>query len=505
MNPPPTPPLIDPLTGKAREKRFVSVIRAERWWTEKARKDPAFFIHYLSGLQPARHHKIWLANLFHPDRHRINLIAPRDSGKSTILAYAMAYKIGSDPLSTNGIVSVSADQAEKRMRMIHGIINNNTRYKNVYPHIHLDTRFPDTQTEFTVWSSENKRTYNNWRRLVENKGSAKDPTIRIGGRGGRVMIGSRFSGWLLLDDIIDREDLNDKAQEEVERYLMETLEPAVKEEGKIVNIGTRWMPMDLPERLKQNEEWHTVEIQATLKDANGNRHSYWPEYWPLEKLDKKRRTMKNDALYFIMYENDPTAIISALFAEQHLRRDVPMPLPAFKQLFVSTDFATSLKQRADFTVFQVLGVAHNNDVYLVRQKRMKKDINSSIDELVRFSHDAADTYGRFDGILVEKVTSSAAVRQILSKVDPRLPVHDVSLKGDKGHRASILADWVRRGKFFIHQGIEDLEILISEWINFTLESGHDDTLDTSSLLFQHLNLEVVASAEVKQVHSQFLI
>lgn len=494
---------VDPRTGEERKRRYVTVIRAEKWWVDKARSDPAFFQHYMTDMQPAKHHLIWLAQIFHPTRKRINLTAPRDSGKTTVLAYAMAYWIGKFPLSTNGIVSVAADQAEKRMRMIRSTIGENTRYHNVFPHTHIDTRYPDTQTEFTVWSSEGKRTYNNWRRLVESKGSAKDPTIRVSGRGGRVMIGSRLSGLLLLDDIIDAEDLSDEAQDDVERYLMETLVPAVKDEGKIVYIGTRWMLNDMPERLKKNPAWHTIEIRATLYDDDGNRYSYWPEYWPLEKLEAKRIEMNDDRRYRVMYENDPTGMARSLFQEADLRRDTPVPLPAFTQIFITTDWALSLKQAADFTVFQALGIDANNNVFLLDQRRMKKMVDDSVNELVKFSKEIATRFGRLDNVLFEHVGFQSVLMQLIMKVDPQMPTLGVTLRGDKGHRASFVSDWVRRMKFFINQSIPDLEQLIAEWTNFD-QHRHDDTLDCSSLLFQHLNLAVVA-AEVQQVYSEFLI
>lgn len=497
-------PLIDPRTGGERKRRYVSVLKAEKWWVEKARIDPAFFIHYITGLEPAKHHRMWLAQIFHPERKRINLIAPRESGKSTILVYAMAYWMGRFPLSTNAIVSVASDQAEKRMRMIHSTVNDNLRYRNVFPHIHIDTHYPDTQTEFTIWSSEGGRTYNNWRRLVEQYGSSKDPSIRISGRTGRVMIGSRLSGLLLLDDIIDHGDLSDKAQDDVEDYIVETLLPAVTESGRVVNIGTRWMLGDIPERLRDNPEWHTLEIQATLYDKAGKPHSYWPKWWPLDRLARKRREMNNDAKYFVMYENNPTAMQKALFREQDLRRDLPIPLPRLTNIFIGTDWATSTKASADFSVFAALGIDDLNNVFLLDMKRKKADPDTAVNTLIEFANDIAERYQRLDNVLIENVAFQTLFMQLISKVDPRIPTVGVVPKGDKGHRASFVSAWSRNGKFFINQAIPDLEQLISEWMNFDMHR-HDDTLDAVSILFQHLNLAVVTTAEVTNVTSEYLL
>jgi predicted phage terminase large subunit-like protein len=495
-------PLMDPMRpGQERKRRFVTVVRAERWWVEKARVDPAFFIHYVTGQEPAKHMRMWLANIFHPERKRINIIAPRESAKSTTMIGAMAYYIGRFPLSTNAIISVSSKQAEERMRAIKALVVDNPRYHNVFPRINVDNHFPITQTEFTVWSSQN--TYNNWRRAVSKYGNPMKATLTIAGRGGSAIIGSRYSGLVLLDDIIDDKDLTPAAQDAVLQYIMQTLEPCVKEEGKIISICTRWMLGDVPESLKNNPEWHTIEIRATLYDQNGNPHSYWPEYWPLEKLAAKRRKMDDDALYKIMYECDPTALAKALFLRHELKRDLPPKLPQLTGIYISTDWAASLKTAADFTVFQVFGIDADNNVYMFDMKRLKTDFPSAVQALVAFSRETADKYGRLDGILVENVGFQASIEPTIRSTDHSLPVISVVPKGDKLHRAGVVSDWVRREKYFINQSISDLDYMIGEWMNFGAHP-HDDTLDAASLLFQHLNLCLI-TAEVSEVHSEFLI
>lgn len=495
--------LVDPRTGAPRKQRFVTVNRAEKWWIDKARVDPAFFIHYLSGMEPAKHHRWWLANIFHPQRQRINIIAPRDSAKSTVAVYAMAFYLGKYPITTNGIISVSSDQAQDRQRMLRSIMVNNPRFKNVFPHVHLDTRLPDTQEEFSLWSSEGGRSYNNWRRLVTRYGSLKDPTIYVSGLGGKASIGNRLSGILLLDDIIDEHHLSTKAQDDVDRSVMQTLIPTVKEEGRVVNIGTRWMLNDWPERLKNNPEWYTIEIAATLYDAAGNRHSYWPKYWPLRRLDKKRREMNNDALYFIMYENDPRALTHVLFTEPQLRVNLPPILPRFVELYVSCDLAISLKEAADFNVIQGYGIDAERNVYLLNQMRFKASVDQIVNNAVNFANDLAMRYGLLTGVLVENVAFQAVFMQLFNAKDRRLPIVGVVPRGDKAHRANLVSDWSRRGKFFINQSMPDIEQLISEWMNFPLHKN-DDTLDPASLLFQHLNVNVIG-AEVQSVTSPYLL
>lgn len=486
-------PLTDPLT---REKpahnplafKFMPVIRAEQWWVEQAREDPAFFVEYMTGLVPAKHHRIWLANIFHPERKRLNFIAPRDSAKTTYAMYAQAWIIGRAPLLTNGLISVSAAQAEDRLRMIHGMLDNNTRYKNVFPHIYLDKSLPVTQQQFTVASNINGIPRNVWRAVVERRGSLKDATMFVAGVGGRGIIGRRFSGLLILDDIIDDTYLKDELQEAVMEYVMRTLIPCVKEEGKVINIGTRWMVGDVPERLMNNPSWKTIQIKAIQEDDHGERRSYWPEYWPIERLDAKKAEMNNDALFNIMYMNDPTAMTAALFTQVQLDKNLPVPMPKLKAIHVSTDFAMSEKTSADFSVFAAIGIDNDDNYYVLDMQRIKANTDNAITLLGQFCDRVAASwsqYGTIQTVLIEKVGFQALVQSLTAKLRPDLPVVPHVPKGDKMHRARYVSTMAANGKVFFNQSIGCINQMKAEYLNFPL-ARHDDTLDAVSLLFQYI-------------------
>jgi hypothetical protein len=346
-------------TNEIREKvapeepktRELTPIEIEKRWIEAARSDVGAFIEYVSGRPLARHHKIWLANIFDPERKRVNIIAPRDSAKSTIAIYALAFQIGSAPLSTSCLISVSAAQTEERLAMVHGIISENIRFKNVFPHIEIDSNKPDNMNQFSVRVREDMMPYMEWRTLVEQKGSPKDPTVFATGYGGKGVIGRRFSGILLIDDIIDETMLTGDAQEKVRRYIMQTLIPCVKEEGRVVVIGTRWMVGDVPELLSKTKHWHTITIPAILYDKKGNAYSYWPEYWPMPKLQQRREEI-GEMLFRIMYLCDPMASAIEIFTPAMLEVDIPRDelgrlMIELTAVYISCDFAISLKQSAD--------------------------------------------------------------------------------------------------------------------------------------------------------------
>jgi predicted phage terminase large subunit-like protein len=466
------------MANKKHNPQTAALIRAEKWWAERARADVTAFFEYVSGLRAAEHHRRWLKAILEHDR--VNIIAPRESGKTSLLVYAMLWNIGRAPLSTNAIISVSSAVAEDRLRMLRGTMLENPRFRNVFPHVVPDTRngIPNTQVEMTV-----KRTdipYPHWRRLVETQGSPKDPTLVVGGVGSRSIIGRRFSGILMLDDIIDESDLNAAAQERIMRYLMQTLVPAVKEGGKIVHN-------DVPEQLSRNPVWHTIDIPAILKDENGEPRSYWPEVWPLERLERKRQEIANDAIFNIMYMNNPTTMTSSLFTLDDLKRGLPLPLPPLRRLYITTDQAISMSTRSDWTVYQAVGVDEHNNYYLLDMLRFKGDPDHQLERLSAFHDHCSRVYGRpVDGVLFENVAMQTHFVHLLNKSRPDIVTYAHAPKGDKHARAALVSRAARSGKLFFNLQMPDYHYLVNEWLNFPL-ARHDDTLDAISLLLQFLS------------------
>lgn len=497
------PAVEDELKRDGKVFRFLPTIAAEEWWVKKARTDPVFFLEYMTNKVPPLHVRMWLANIFHAERRRLNFIAPRESMKTTTAMYALAWAMGRAPILTHGLISVSAVIAEARLRMIRELVSDNTRYKNVFPHVYIDKTLPDTQQEFTVASAEGGLPRNVWRAIVERNGSLKDATLFVAGAGGRGIIGRRFSGLLLLDDIIDETYLKDELQEAMMEYIIRTLIPCVKEEGKVINIGTRWMPGDVPERLMNNPTWHTIQIKAIEQDEEGNRRSYWPSYWPLWKLDDKKEEMNNDALFNIMYMNDPSAMTASLFTTAQLSIDLPKPLPALKTVHVGTDFAISQTTAADFNVFIAIGQDYTDNWYLLDMTRFKTDPDNIIAVLGDFCDRVASTYHMLSGVVVERVGFQSLLQHFAGKVRPDLPLQPHVPKGDKYHRGQYAKGLAQQGKLFINQNMPYIQILKSEWLNFPL-ARHDDTLDAATLVMQFLG-GGISVRNVRTIRSPYLL
>lgn len=466
----------------------ISVAGAERWWIEKAREDPYYFIWYVTGLQPARHHKMWLALMFDSHKKRCNFISSREFAKTTIATYALAWLMSRYPLLTFGIVAVSATIARDRLSMIRHLIGENLRYKNVFPWIHVDKRNPDTQDEFSIWSDYEGMDYRSWRSAIANSKSelVKNPSIFAAGNGGKGIIGRRISGAFLLDDMVDDSFLSDDLQTKMMKYIVSVLEPCVTATGRIWNIGTRWMVNDIYERLSGNPMWHTLTIPAIIYDKDHKPHATWPEYWPLERLEEKRKTMDDDILFRIMYLCDPSAITGALFTMEALKRDLPEILPRFVRTYVLMDSASSMQTYADWNVIYIVGEDDDRNLFITDGIRFKDEGEDVVDRMIQMWEAAFLLYDVRPELWLEVANAEGIYRSLLTARRPDIAIRAIKPRFDKMTRAKQVAYWMLRGKMFINQKLTFIQNLHSEWFNFPAHK-HDDTLDPISMLFQELN------------------
>lgn len=493
---PKTPPMAEPIEKPG--PNYVSIHKAELELVWKARVDPYVYIAYVSGQIPAGHHRRWLKRIFDwidPINKRLAFIAPRESAKSTVVVWAMSWFIARHPWLTNVIVSVAKDQAEKRMTMLKQIIETNQRFKNVFPWIKVDYRKKNTQTEFTleataVFDPETGKImpirYNQWQSLLSRYGSLKDPTLRTGGVGSKTLIGSRISGMLMLDDIVDGTMLNPEIQQEVYDWVMTTLIPLLQEHAKAIFIGTRWMIGDVAQMIMENEAWYSETITALYTDPDtGEMKSYWPEYWSVERLLAKKKEI-GDLIFEVMYMNNPRAMMAAKFKLDSLDQDLPDPMPELTAVYIGTDFASSLKQRADWTVYAAVGFDALGRLYILDMERLKGTPDELMDSLMHFCDRVLDRWHKLTWLLFENVAFQAWAEHLIRQRNANLPIDKVRPVGDKGHRLEPLAVKFNDKMGYINKKMREYPTFKHEAINFGAVP-HDDTVDAVTIVTSYVN------------------
>ncbi len=466
--------------------QYVTIARAEAYWIEKSRKDPLAFIHYVTGKKPAPHHVEWVMAVL--SNQQTNIIAYRESGKSTILITLLAWIIAKDPLKTHFIGSVSAGQAEDRLDVVREFIDANERFRNVFPHIHIDQRRTNNKSEFTVWSSEGGLDYSGYRTGVSLKGDTKNPTICAFGIGSSQVIGKRISGLACIDDVhSEANSATASLRQKVDDWFNRTFLPLITEFGRVAVICTRWANDDMSGRLKEKVDylgqplWKTLETAVIDKDGN----TTWPEQWSDERIQLTRDKV-GPVMFELMYLNNPLGMSASMFKIEMLRVNLPRPLPEMGSVVISCDLALLEKSSADYSVFAAMGksvATKYYDVFLLDLFREKVSSELLMEKLVEFCDRVSREYP-IDWVLFENqaltVTSFNEFKALETGYRPKM----VPLKGDKGARLFGVSLKAQRGGFFLNQEMDHLAALQSEFLAFP-RGENDDIVDAVSLPLQH--------------------
>lgn len=426
----------------------------------------------------------------------------------------MSYWIGRFPNTTNGIFSVSVEQAKDRLDSLKQIIEL-PRYHNVFPHIHPDMNRPYNKSEFSVWSeqwpgSDKIIGYQAYRSLIASYGSMKNPTVFSSGMSASGIIGRRFSGIALVDDPHDSKNSATLEQcLKVEKFFNENILGAMQETGKVVVITTRWAELDLAGRLamlrKSTGEpvWTVIDIPAIDKTTGA---SYWPEYWTLERLQEKREEV-GEIMFQTMYMNNPLGASTGMFQPQHLIHDIPHGVE-FEKVVLSCDLAKTKTASSDYTVIFV--VAKDNkkpfNYYILDGIRVKwddVDWHRGIDTIANLANATAEKYGKLNGVVFEEPFDVDKANELRERY-PSLPVITVKPKGDKSQRLGNVAIKAQSGHLFINQEMECLPALRSEFLGFP-KAAHDDTCDAASLALQLDMWATNYQSGLKEIRSPYLV
>ncbi len=472
----------------------VPVSAAEAYWIKRAQDNPEDFITYLTDgeLRPADHHKVWYAALKDDDIKKLLIVAPRESAKSTTLAFFMAWYISTHPFTSSLIVSVSAAQADKMLQLVKDVFNM-PRYFNVFPHIEIDQKRRNNKTEFslklTAWNGK-ELNYASWRSLFAQKApDQKSATLFSAGLTASSIIGKRVSGIALVDDPHDlqtsaTELQREKAEQQFNTYVI----GALMDKAKCAIVTTRWASDDLAGRVMRRTSratgkstWHSISIPA----LNDEGESYWPTHWPVDRLMEKRDEV-GDFLFEMLYLNNPIPPSSTMFKPEHISRQLPIPLPPLSLMVISCDFASTTAAKSDFTVITCIGRDSARNVYVLDMIRGKWGFRDIMTRLEDFVYTMQEDYDIKPMIFVENQNMTKPYfDEISERLSKWFTVVQISIKGNKADRALQVQRIAENGALFINTNMVSYPSLVSEMLSFSSDgrSAHDDIVDTLSLPF----------------------
>lgn len=486
-------------------ERFVSVEEAQNYALEKSRDDFGMFLYTISlgSFRLYKIHREWFDAINDPQYQYINISTFPGSGKTTLIQYWIAWRIGQEPYLTWMVVGSSFEKAVERVSAIKKIIEL-PMYKKIFPHISIDQREPQTQSKFSVkstkwrYNSESELPYSTWRTLIAQMGELKEPTIVGYGVMSDGILGARITGAIVMDDIHNQKNVMTEEQRfkvfnVVQNNIKSRLtESKLSKNPKLINICNRFHPTDTAGRLAElvredgTPVWKNISTPIYDEDENPT----CPEIFGKEKIEKLREEYggRDSASWKMLYLINPSGSSNSAFTLDRLRRGLPEILPEFADLIITVDFAHTQSRTADYTVFTAIArdKAKPFNLYVLDIMRFKlSQISDKISQLIAFYKRINEIYG--DNCLVRYIVfenkDSEAERQFLQSQAPEIPVNTVNIRKDKASRLGEFEAYVQSGKVYFNTSMQYYNAMVGELMDFP-SGKHDDICDTLSMPFQ---------------------
>lgn len=420
---------------------------------------------YAFLIEPARHHAEMLQVMLEAiyKREHTVILEPRGGAKTTWCNTTFgAWLVGMFPDIRIGLMSNTTLQSHAFSRAIRWTLESNERYKDVFGELQSEAKWTDGQ----------------WLRKDSKHHGTKDVTLFAQGVGGAI-ISKRFDV-IICDDILDEENTQDPEQrEKVQTWFQKTLRPCLAPDGVIIIVGTRWAEEDLYEQLytptnKGGSGWRLHLEKAIQEDEDGNQVSYWPEYWPLKRLEDERREM-GSALFMCAYQNDIRGLMEGnVFKSRDWQADDfyfdHLPEDRTYTIRMGVDLASSEKERADFTSRGIVAEDDRGDFWILSVYRDKRESGHA-----EFIRDGWEAYPKMALVRVENQQFQSTLIQEVMEDYPWIPIEGIRSDVDKVTRARAVAAKYEAHKVHHHRSLKggDYE---TELLSFP--KGHDDQIDS---------------------------
>ena len=420
----------------------------------------------------AEHHRLIcekLQEIEAGDINRLMIFMPPRHGKSELASRRFpAWFMGRNPDSSIIHASYGQELATDFGRDVREIVNSE-EYSKVFEGKKL---------------SQDATAANKWR-IADHRGEYFAVGVGTSATG-------RGADLLIIDDPIkNREDADSLVERErVWGWFRSTAFTRLQPNAKIIVIQTRWHDDDLSGRLIQQTEdnadlddWEILRLSAEAMDDDpiGRKkgEALWPEWYDKKAL-KEIRSVLGEREYHALYQQEPTRAEGSFFHTDWFDTYEHLPPHTTLRFYGTSDYATSERSGADYTVHIVFGVDPYDRIYVVDvwKKRAKPQdwIEAVIDLMKKW-----------------KVTQWGEERgQILNSVGPYLSQRmkergtycfrkQYTPSKDKAVRARSIQGRAQQGMILFPKGKNWAHEVIQTLTAFPA-GRHDDEVDCFSLL-----------------------
>jgi len=284
---------------------------------------------------------------------------PREHGKTETMLCLVLFVFGVNPSLRIKIVSNNDTNAVKFITQVEKNIRANDELHGVFPNLVPDPNGKWSGTAIDVLKDEEAN-------LGIKDASLEGYGVTATATGGRTDL-------ILFDDIIGpKETIMEPARLPKVKRLFYADWLNIGGQSHLY-IGSAWSPDDLIEDLVGNEMWFAWKNPA-INDAG---ESLWPERWPLEALEKRRKEIGDEAFdqQFLLkgLRQQRTwwtqAVVDACKAEDLHMGQSRVPIVA---RYCGLDPAASLKNTGSFSSIFAIGVMADDRKVILEAHRMRE-------------------------------------------------------------------------------------------------------------------------------------
>lgn len=322
---------------------------------------------------------------------------------------------------------------------------------------------------------------------------------------------------LIVCDDLENDEIvmNKESRDKFKRWFFGALMPCRSPRGKIRVVGTilhmdsvlnilmpsPWGKFTQVEGLKTFETNPKAPWKSYLYKAHNPDFDLilWPDRWPEQSLRAERHRLIElgyPELYSQEYLNEPIDETNAYFKksdfvaitkeEKELITERKIPL----LYYCGVDLAISVKDRADYSVFVIVGVDSANKIYVLDVIRKRMDGREIIDTIMELQKRYDLQFIAIEDMMISKSLAPFMREEMHNKnIFPTLVPMKPSQ--DKKIRARSIQARMRIGSVKFDKAADWYPTLESEMIKFDRDV-HDDQVD--SLAYIGLALDKIQSA-----------
>jgi hypothetical protein len=314
---------------------------------------------------------------------------------------------------------------------------------------------------------------------------------------------------VIADDVSDNSVMTSEAiRNTIDTNWFSSVLPALDpKKHKVVYIATPLNEEDLLHKLKNSGMYRVEKFPLCSKFpcAQEEFDSIWPDRFTFDYADTlymQYKTAGKAQSFYTEFMLEITDLSTLLVEEDDIRWYDPKTLAKNKDnynFYIATDFATSTKKSADYSVITVWAISSNDDWLLVDGQCRRQDMMTTLEDLFRYARkwkplsvgmETSGQQGGFISIINDMMMQRNTWFQIAKKRGSKevgiRPLKDKTSRFVTGVQPKFKQGkvWLPRPELLGGQPylLEAVEELVNELSKFTLAGGvqalsHDDVVD----------------------------